>query len=84
MRRCRQLPWAINSVLTIVVSTNLDVRHVELSHRQRLHIDVVCVENLRRQLWYLEILRADADRSLLVIAGAVPGARNGIVVVRKA
>ena len=32
----------------------------------------------------LEILRADADRSLLVIAGAVPGARNGIVVVRKA
>ena len=32
----------------------------------------------------LEILRADADRSLLLIAGAVPGARNGIVVVRKA
>ena len=32
----------------------------------------------------LEILRADADRSLLVIAGAVPGARNGIVVVMKA
>ena len=32
----------------------------------------------------LEILRADADRSLLVIACAVPGARNGIVVVRKA
>jgi large subunit ribosomal protein L3 len=32
----------------------------------------------------LEILKADADRSLLVIAGAVPGARNGIVVVRKA
>lgn len=32
----------------------------------------------------LEILRADAERSLLVIAGAVPGARNGIVVVRKA
>jgi len=32
----------------------------------------------------LEILRADADRSLLIIAGAVPGARNGIVMVRKA
>ena len=32
----------------------------------------------------LEILTADAERSLLVIAGAVPGARNGIVVVRKA
>ena len=32
----------------------------------------------------LEILRADADRSLLVVAGAVPGARNAIVIVRKA
>ncbi len=32
----------------------------------------------------LEILRADADRSLLIIAGAVPGARNGLVMVRKA
>lgn len=32
----------------------------------------------------LEILRADAERSLLVIAGAVPGGRNGIVMVRKA
>jgi large subunit ribosomal protein L3 len=32
----------------------------------------------------LEILRADAERSVLVVAGAVPGARNGIVMVRKA
>jgi large subunit ribosomal protein L3 len=32
----------------------------------------------------LEILKADAERSLLVVAGAVPGARNGIVMVRKA
>lgn len=32
----------------------------------------------------LEILRADAARSVLVIAGAVPGSRNGIVMVRKA
>ena len=32
----------------------------------------------------LEILRADGDRSLLIIAGAVPGARNGLVMVRKA
>jgi large subunit ribosomal protein L3 len=32
----------------------------------------------------LEVLRADGDRSILLIAGAVPGARNGIVVVRKA
>jgi large subunit ribosomal protein L3 len=32
----------------------------------------------------LEILRADPERAVLVIAGAVPGARNGIVMVRKA
>ena len=32
----------------------------------------------------LEVLRADGDRSILLIAGAVPGARNGIVMVRKA
>lgn len=32
----------------------------------------------------LEILRSDPERAVLVIAGAVPGARNGIVMVRKA
>jgi len=32
----------------------------------------------------LEILRADPEKSVLVVAGAVPGARNGIVMVRKA
>ncbi len=32
----------------------------------------------------LEILRSDPERSLLIIAGAIPGARNGIVMVRKA
>ena len=32
----------------------------------------------------LEILRSDPGRSLLVIAGAVPGGKNGIVMVRKA
>jgi large subunit ribosomal protein L3 len=32
----------------------------------------------------LVVLRADAGRSLLIIGGAVPGARNGIVMVRKA
>jgi large subunit ribosomal protein L3 len=32
----------------------------------------------------LEILRSDPTRSLLVIAGAVPGGKNGIVMVRKA
>ncbi len=32
----------------------------------------------------LEVLRADPERSVLVIAGAIPGGRNGIVMVRKA
>ena len=32
----------------------------------------------------LEVLRADGERSLLVLSGAVPGARNSIVMVRKA
>jgi large subunit ribosomal protein L3 len=32
----------------------------------------------------LEILRSDPARAVLVIAGAVPGGRNGIVMVRKA
>ena len=40
-------------------------------------VDRVTVKNL-------EILRADAERSLLVVAGAIPGGRNGIVMVRKA
>jgi large subunit ribosomal protein L3 len=40
-------------------------------------VDRVTVKNL-------EVLRADAERGLLVIKGAIPGARNGIVIVRKA
>ena len=32
----------------------------------------------------LEILKADPERKLLIVAGAIPGARNGIVMVRKA
>ena len=40
-------------------------------------VDRVTVKNL-------EVLRADGERSLLVIAGAVPGAKNSIVMVRKA
>ncbi len=40
-------------------------------------VDRVTVKNL-------EVLRADPERALLVIAGAVPGGRNGIVMVRKA
>ena len=31
----------------------------------------------------LVVLKSDPDRSLLVLSGAVPGARNGIVMVRK-
>ncbi|MBI3521915.1 MAG: 50S ribosomal protein L3 [Chloroflexi bacterium] len=40
-------------------------------------VDKVTVRNLK-------ILRADSARSLLVIEGAVPGGKNGIVMVRKA
>ncbi len=40
-------------------------------------VDRVTVKNL-------EVLRADGDRSLLILAGAVPGPRNAIVMVRKA
>ena len=32
----------------------------------------------------LEVLKSDPDRSLLVVSGAVPGGRNGLVMVRKA
>jgi large subunit ribosomal protein L3 len=39
--------------------------------------DKVTVKNL-------EILRSDPARALLIIAGAVPGGKNGIVMVRKA
>ena len=30
----------------------------------------------------LEVLRVDADRGLLLIKGAVPGAKGGFVVIR--
>lgn len=40
-------------------------------------VDRVTVRNL-------VVLKSDPDRSLLVLSGAVPGARNGIVMVRKA
>ncbi len=39
-------------------------------------VDRVTVKNL-------EVLRADGARGVLIIKGAVPGARNGIVLVRK-
>jgi large subunit ribosomal protein L3 len=31
----------------------------------------------------LEVVRVDPDRALLLVRGAVPGARNGLVVIRK-
>ena len=40
-------------------------------------VDRVTVKNL-------QVLRADGERSLLVLSGAVPGAKNSIVMVRKA
>jgi large subunit ribosomal protein L3 len=40
-------------------------------------VDRVTVKNL-------EVLRADGERSLLVLSGAVPGPKNSIVMVRKA
>ncbi|HET7700355.1 MAG TPA: 50S ribosomal protein L3 [Candidatus Limnocylindria bacterium] len=40
-------------------------------------MDRVTVKNL-------EVLKADQERSLLVLAGAIPGPRNSIVMVRKA
>jgi large subunit ribosomal protein L3 len=43
----------------------------------RQGVDRVTVKNL-------EVLRADGERSLLIVGGAVPGGRNAIVMVRKA
>jgi large subunit ribosomal protein L3 len=40
-------------------------------------VDRVTVKNL-------EVLRADGERSLLILSGAVPGPRNGVVMVKKA
>ena len=37
----------------------------------------------RTTLQNLEVVRADAERNLLLIRGPVPGAKNGLVVVRK-
>jgi large subunit ribosomal protein L3 len=37
--------------------------------------------NVRRTVQLLEIARVDAERSLLMVTGSVPGAKNGSVVV---
>jgi large subunit ribosomal protein L3 len=38
--------------------------------------------NVRRTVQLLEVARVDAERSLLLIKGSVPGAKNGSVIVR--
>jgi len=38
--------------------------------------------NVKRSVQLLEIARVDAERSLLMVKGSVPGAKNGSVVVR--
>ena len=38
--------------------------------------------NVKRTVQLLEIARVDAERSLLMVTGSVPGAKNGAVVVR--
>jgi large subunit ribosomal protein L3 len=43
---------------------------------RKMGVDRVTVKNL-------EVLRSDAERGVLIIKGAIPGARNGVVFVRK-
>jgi large subunit ribosomal protein L3 len=38
----------------------------------------------RTTIRQLTVVRADADKNLLLVRGSVPGARNGLVLVRKA
>jgi large subunit ribosomal protein L3 len=40
--------------------------------------------NVRRTIQNLEVVRVDAERNLLLIKGAVPGARGGDVIVTPA
>jgi large subunit ribosomal protein L3 len=40
--------------------------------------------NMRRTIQNLEVVRVDADRNLLLVKGAVPGARGGDVIVTPA
>jgi len=40
--------------------------------------------NDRVTLRHLEVIEADAARNLLLVKGAVPGARNGLLIIRKA
>ena len=40
--------------------------------------------NKRRTVQGLEVVRVDTERNLIMLKGAVPGAKGGIVVVRPA
>ena len=40
--------------------------------------------NVKRTIQLLEVARVDAERSLIMIKGSVPGAKNGAVIVRPA
>jgi large subunit ribosomal protein L3 len=40
--------------------------------------------NVRRSIQNLEVVRVDAERNVILIKGAVPGARGGNVIVRPA
>jgi len=40
--------------------------------------------NRRTTIQNLEVVEVDTDRNVLLVKGAVPGARNGVVMVRKA
>jgi large subunit ribosomal protein L3 len=40
--------------------------------------------NVRRRIQNLEVVRVDADRNLLLVKGAVPGAKGGNLIIRPA
>lgn len=39
--------------------------------------------NERATVRHLKVVQADADRNLLLVGGAVPGAKNGILIIKK-
>jgi large subunit ribosomal protein L3 len=39
--------------------------------------------NERVTVRHLKVVQADADRNLLLVRGAVPGARKGLVIIKK-
>ena len=39
---------------------------------------------VRRTIQNLEVIRVDAEKNLILIKGAIPGPKKGLVVVKKA